>query len=155
MRKWTHSSTNLDLSTRWQWVVSFMPLPLYPLVVRRLGGPQSRSGHHGEGISCPWQESNPGRPAEYLSKKKKRIFIKAAVTTYSDLMKRNKVLSLAVEGIHTLAPNRPSIRRFRQNSVWIIYIFRYLGYILSNDWLTDKWWIWKDAVVAKSTEKSA
>jgi hypothetical protein len=45
----------LDLGTRWRWVVSFTPQPLYsqgkdpwyPLD-RRLGGPQSRSGRCGE-----------------------------------------------------------------------------------------------------------
>jgi hypothetical protein len=45
----------LDLDTRWKWVVSFTPQPLYrqgkspryPLD-RRLGGPQSRSGRGGE-----------------------------------------------------------------------------------------------------------
>jgi hypothetical protein len=45
----------LDLGTKWRWVVSFMPRPLYsqgkspryPLD-RRLGGPQSRSGRGGE-----------------------------------------------------------------------------------------------------------
>jgi hypothetical protein len=44
-----------SLGTRWRWVVSFTPLPLYhqgkiswyPLD-RRLGGPQSRSGRGGE-----------------------------------------------------------------------------------------------------------
>jgi hypothetical protein len=45
----------LDLGTRWRWVVSFTPRPLYPQgkspwypLDRRLGGPQSRSGHGGE-----------------------------------------------------------------------------------------------------------
>jgi hypothetical protein len=45
----------LDLGTRWRWVVSFMPRPLYPRgkspwypLDRRLGGPQSRSGRDGE-----------------------------------------------------------------------------------------------------------
>jgi hypothetical protein len=45
----------LDLGTRWRWVVSFTPWPIcpwgkspwYPLD-RRLGGPQSHSGHSGE-----------------------------------------------------------------------------------------------------------
>jgi hypothetical protein len=53
----------LDLGTRWRWVVSYTPLPLYsqgqsPLypLVRRLGGPQRRSGHGGE-------ETNPPVPA--------------------------------------------------------------------------------------------
>jgi hypothetical protein len=44
-----------DLCTRWRWVVSFTPRPLYsqgnspwyPLD-RRLGEPQSRSGHNGK-----------------------------------------------------------------------------------------------------------
>jgi hypothetical protein len=46
-----YSSTILDFGTRWRWVVSFTPLPLYtrgkslryPLD-GRLGGPQSQSG---------------------------------------------------------------------------------------------------------------
>jgi hypothetical protein len=45
----------LDLGTRWRWVVSFTPRPLYPqgkspynLLDRRLGGPLSRSGRDGE-----------------------------------------------------------------------------------------------------------
>jgi hypothetical protein len=44
-----------DLGTRWRWVVSFTPRPLYPQgkspwypLYRRLGGPQSRSGHDGK-----------------------------------------------------------------------------------------------------------
>jgi hypothetical protein len=42
----------LDLGTRWKLVVNFTPRPLYPPgkspwypLYRRLGGPQSRSGH--------------------------------------------------------------------------------------------------------------
>jgi hypothetical protein len=45
----------LDLGTRWRWVVSFIPQPLYIRWVspwypldRRLGRPKSRSGHGGE-----------------------------------------------------------------------------------------------------------
>jgi hypothetical protein len=45
----------LYLGTRWRWVVSFTPRPLYPKgkslsypLDRRLGGPQSRSGRGGE-----------------------------------------------------------------------------------------------------------
>jgi hypothetical protein len=45
----------LDLGTRWRWVVSFTPQPLYPQgrspwypLDTRLGGPQSRSGRGGE-----------------------------------------------------------------------------------------------------------
>jgi hypothetical protein len=30
MGEWRYSSTFLDLDTRWRWVVSFRPLPLYP-----------------------------------------------------------------------------------------------------------------------------
>jgi hypothetical protein len=44
-----------DFGTRWRWVVSFTPRPLYPQgktflypLDRRLGGPQSRSGRGGE-----------------------------------------------------------------------------------------------------------
>jgi hypothetical protein len=45
----------LDLGTSWRWVVSFTLRSLYPMgksprypLNRRLGGPQSRSGRHGE-----------------------------------------------------------------------------------------------------------
>jgi hypothetical protein len=45
----------LDLGTKWRWVVSFTPRPLYPQgknpwypLDRRLGGPQNRSGRGGE-----------------------------------------------------------------------------------------------------------
>jgi hypothetical protein len=44
----------LDLGTRWRWVVSLTPRPLYPQrespwypLDRRLGGPQSLSGRGG------------------------------------------------------------------------------------------------------------
>jgi hypothetical protein len=45
----------IDLGTRWRWVVSFTPRPLYPQgkspwypLDRRVGGPQSRSGRGSE-----------------------------------------------------------------------------------------------------------
>jgi hypothetical protein len=51
MWDWNYSSTFLDFGTRWKWVVSFMPRPLYPRgrspryqLDRRLGGLQSRFG---------------------------------------------------------------------------------------------------------------
>jgi hypothetical protein len=45
-----YSATFLDLGTRWRWVVSFTPLPLYHLGKRpwKLGEPQSRGGRCGE-----------------------------------------------------------------------------------------------------------
>jgi hypothetical protein len=57
----------LDFGTRWRWVVSFTPRPLYPKVKsprypldRRLGGPQIRSWRGGkEKNSHPRRESNP------------------------------------------------------------------------------------------------
>jgi hypothetical protein len=58
---------NLDLGTRWRWVVSFTTQPLYlqgkspwyPFD-RRLGGPQSRSGRGGEEESSkPLPELEP------------------------------------------------------------------------------------------------
>jgi hypothetical protein len=61
----------LDLGTRRRWMVSFSPRPPYPQgkspyypLYRRLGGPQSRSGHGGEEKNfSPWQDSNPDHPA--------------------------------------------------------------------------------------------
>jgi hypothetical protein len=57
----------LDLGTRWRWVVSFMPQPLYPQgkspwypLDRRLGGAQGQSGHSSEDKnSQPLPELNP------------------------------------------------------------------------------------------------
>jgi hypothetical protein len=60
----------LDLDTRWRWVVSLTPRPLYsqgknpwyPLD-RKLGGHQSQSGRGGEDKnSQPHRESNPITP---------------------------------------------------------------------------------------------
>jgi hypothetical protein len=70
-----YSSIIHDFGTRWRWVVSFMPWPLYsqgkspqyPLH-RILGGPQSQSGHCAvEKTLLPCQESNPAHPACCLS----------------------------------------------------------------------------------------
>jgi hypothetical protein len=49
MGEWRYSSIILDLGTRWRWVVSVTPLPLYPQekinqLDSWLGGPQSWSG---------------------------------------------------------------------------------------------------------------
>jgi hypothetical protein len=53
-----YSSTFFDFSTSWKWVVSFTPLPLYPLYLldKRLGGPRSRSV-----IAEEKRKSYPGR----------------------------------------------------------------------------------------------
>jgi hypothetical protein len=72
MREWRHSSTILDLGTRWRWVVSFTPRPVYsrgnspryPLD-RRLGRPQSWFGHCGvetNVLSLPGIEPRPCNP---------------------------------------------------------------------------------------------
>jgi len=61
------------LSTRWRWVVSFLPRPLYPRgksprcrLCRRLGGPQSRSGHSGGKKTMPLPGIEP-RSLHWLS----------------------------------------------------------------------------------------
>jgi hypothetical protein len=66
----------IHLDTRWRWVISFPPLPLYPAgnspqypLYRNLSGPQKWFGcsseeekyHH-----CPCRELNPGRPTRSL-----------------------------------------------------------------------------------------
>jgi hypothetical protein len=50
MGEWRYSSTILDLGTRWRWVVSFTPRPLYPRLPLdgNLGGPLNRCGSYGE-----------------------------------------------------------------------------------------------------------
>jgi hypothetical protein len=71
--EWRYSSAILDLGIRWRWSASrpclFTPRkkpPRHPLD-RRLGGPQSRSGHCGiDKISGPYREWNPDRPIHSL-----------------------------------------------------------------------------------------
>jgi hypothetical protein len=73
--EWRHSSTILELSTRWRWVVSFTCQLLYPRgkiprcpLDRRLGGPQNCSECCGEEKNViPWSELNPNCPARSLS----------------------------------------------------------------------------------------
>jgi hypothetical protein len=70
----------INLGTRWRWVVSLTPLPLYPRgksswypLDRRLGGPQSRPGRGGKEKNSqppsaiePWNPDRPVRsPALY------------------------------------------------------------------------------------------
>jgi hypothetical protein len=52
MGEWSYSFTILDFDTRWNLVLKFTPRKIYPRgkslhyrFERRLGGPQSRSGH--------------------------------------------------------------------------------------------------------------
>jgi hypothetical protein len=74
MGEWGIAPRILDLGTRWRWVVSFTPRPLYlpgknPLypLDRRLGGPHSRSGRGGEEKNSQpppgIEPENPNRPA--------------------------------------------------------------------------------------------
>jgi hypothetical protein len=60
----------LDLGATWRWVISFTPSPFYNQVKspcypldRRLGGPQSRSGHSGEKFPVPAGTRTPDLPA--------------------------------------------------------------------------------------------
>jgi hypothetical protein len=70
MREWRYNSTILHFGTRWRWVVTFTPRPLYPRrknprypLDMSLGGPQRRSGRRGEEKKFVfWQESNHGPP---------------------------------------------------------------------------------------------
>jgi hypothetical protein len=72
--KWRYSSIILNLGTRWRWVVSLTPLPLYPRgwgprysLDRRLDEPQSWSGLYGEEKNIlPLLISNPGCPDHNL-----------------------------------------------------------------------------------------
>jgi hypothetical protein len=57
--KWSCGSTILDLGTKWRWVVSFTPRPLYSLgksprypLDKRLGGPQNLCECCGEEKNC-------------------------------------------------------------------------------------------------------
>jgi hypothetical protein len=78
MAKWRYNTTILDIGTRWRWVVSFTPWPLYhqeksnqyPLD-RRLGGPQSRSRWctvEKNVVALPRSESRPSSPSLYQLK---------------------------------------------------------------------------------------
>jgi hypothetical protein len=73
MGEWRYSSTVLDIGTRWRWVVSFTPRPLYPrgnppppfLGTHWIGGWVClRAGldHVEKRTILQCRESNPGRP---------------------------------------------------------------------------------------------
>jgi hypothetical protein len=67
MGEWRYSCAIFDLSTRWKWMVNFMPLllyrqgrrPQYPLD-KKLGGPQSQSGCCGEQKNLALRGIEPG-----------------------------------------------------------------------------------------------
>jgi hypothetical protein len=54
--EWRYSATFLDLGTRWRWIVSFTPRPLYPGTHWIRGWASPRPG-------LDAVESNPGRPS--------------------------------------------------------------------------------------------
>jgi len=63
--RWGTALRIFDFGTRWRWVVSFTPRPLYSQgkgpwysLDRRLGWPQGRSGRGGEKNSQPRRDSN-------------------------------------------------------------------------------------------------
>jgi hypothetical protein len=73
MEEWNYNSTILDLGTRWRWVVSFKPRPLYPwkndpdtnCIEDWPGGSQNRSGRCRE-VSSPFLESNRSVQRDFL-----------------------------------------------------------------------------------------
>jgi hypothetical protein len=63
----------INLGTRWRWVVSSKPRPLYPQgkrprypLDRGLGGPRNRSGRGGEDKEIACWETNHELPARVL-----------------------------------------------------------------------------------------
>jgi hypothetical protein len=75
MEEWRYRSTIFDLVTRWRWVISFRPWPLYPRekgsrypLDRRLGGPQIQSGLYEEkNLAKTGIETRPTSPLYRLS----------------------------------------------------------------------------------------
>jgi len=72
MKRWGSGGIaplGLNFGTRWIWVISFKPRPLYPRypLDRRLGGPRAgRTLWRGGKIPAPSRESNPGHLARSL-----------------------------------------------------------------------------------------
>jgi hypothetical protein len=65
-RMWRYNSTNSYLGTRWSWVISYAPRPLYcrgvalqHLFKKRPKTPWKHSGHCGVDKTFPCRESNP------------------------------------------------------------------------------------------------
>jgi hypothetical protein len=90
MGEWRCSFTFLDLGTRWRWVVSFMPRPLYswrknsqyPWLPCRMGRGAGMGAMENWKIPC--RKSNPCcpvRPLSYLesTKKRERVYFRAAI----------------------------------------------------------------------------
>jgi hypothetical protein len=99
MGEWRYSSTIVGLCTRWRWVVSFSPLPLYlpgknPRYPsdRRLGGSQSRSGSCGEEKHLvPAENQTPAvQPVD-------RRYTEWAIPPHFDNIKINSVLRFILQ----------------------------------------------------------
>jgi hypothetical protein len=106
--KWRYNSTILDFGTKWRWVVSFTPLPLYSRgespwysLDRKPGGPQSRS-------ECRSVEKNLS-PAGNRAPAIQPI---AIPTKLSQLPteKRNTYKNLAIKPEGKTSPGRPKCR---------------------------------------------
>jgi hypothetical protein len=101
MEEWRCSSI-LDVYTRWRCVVSLMPLPLYPQgrslycpLLRRLGGPQSWSGHWNRDKSLvPAGNRNTGLQPVAISELEIGYRLSLWILNYSRLMTIFTSLSL-------------------------------------------------------------
>jgi hypothetical protein len=105
MGKWMYSSTNLYFETRWRWVISLTPRPLYPPqdpMERRFGKPQRRYGRREKSplprielVQSVKNSSLPFIEAEgSLPRLQKLISIRAQVSEMSSSFKsfRTKIL---------------------------------------------------------------
>jgi hypothetical protein len=130
-----YSSTILDLSTRWGWVVGFTPRPPYSrrkrpryTLDRRLCGPQSRSGH------CVGEKS--GTPAV---KPVARCFTEWAISTPFDEI---SLYELSVD--KTMRTKHPGSNISLLTEIpCTMYIF-FAGYFrtlsVSNGNMINEWW---------------
>jgi hypothetical protein len=137
---WSIAPRILDLATRWRWVVSFTPLPLYPqgrspwyTLDSRVSGPQSRSGHGVEENSQPPPGIEPRsshRPAQSWKQKGFKIKLSLCLTKYHTMKKYGGVdvqlhafLASAVDGSGQLYARQPSVpigseAEWAPESVW-------------------------------------
>jgi hypothetical protein len=94
MGEWRYGSTILDLGTRWRWVVSFTPRPLY-LPGERAPGTHWIGGWVGPKVGVDTvekrkishcRESNPGRPA--------RRYTDWAIPTSHETLENNWIMPI-------------------------------------------------------------
>jgi hypothetical protein len=133
MAEWRYSSTILNLSARWRWVVSFTFLPLYlwgnsfwyPFN-RSLVGPQRLSGRYREEEKpYPNRESKLGRPAVSTPTEISKLLLDCKNTKRKKIQKTKRI---GFEAVYTTISSENKRDRHNRVNICLFCCWR-LGYM--------------------------